>query len=244
MKNITITEIDGKDVDFEQTIDSDSVTALAGGVAVNGNVEDSAVNTGRNDGIMAGDDVKLEDSILGDGNTQLNDSWIGAFAGKGDATNAQGENVNLGSGELVDVDTGFGDAQVITGNGNEVTGDVDTTIKNADGPVNVAVGDENRQYGFEDNSTNIEDSFKVDASIEDSGNEVTQVDLDVNVEDNDEHTTLVKDSGNFDYKLEDIEASHETYTYEDNSSHHETADWVAEMQSEMAWDHHDLDLDV
>ena len=34
MKNVTITEISGDDVDFDQTIDSDTVTALAGGVAV------------------------------------------------------------------------------------------------------------------------------------------------------------------------------------------------------------------
>ena len=42
MKNVTITDISGDDVDFDQKIDSDSVTALAGGVAVNGDVDDSA----------------------------------------------------------------------------------------------------------------------------------------------------------------------------------------------------------
>ncbi|MCC6438543.1 MAG: hypothetical protein IT196_26210, partial [Acidimicrobiales bacterium] len=95
MKNVTITDISGDDVDFDQKIDSDSVTALAGGVAVNGDVDDSAINTGVNTGIMAGDDVDLDHSVVGNDNTQLNDSTVGAFSGRGDATNIQGENVNM-----------------------------------------------------------------------------------------------------------------------------------------------------
>ncbi len=241
MENITITEIDGKGVDFDQTIDANTVTAVAGGVAVNGDLTDSALNTGRNDGVMGGDDVHVTDSVIGDGNTQLNDSWIGAFAGQGDATNAQGQNVNLGSGDLVDVDAEYGDAQVVTGHGNDLTGDVDTTIQNSDGPVNVAVGDENRQYAFEDQSVNIEDSFKVDASIEDSFNKATQLDLDVRVEDNDEHTTLVQDSGNYDFKLEDIDATHQTYTYEETHNDRESVEWGEDLGD---WGHEDFDLDA
>ena len=115
MKNVTITEISGSDVDFDQTIDSDEVTALAGGIAVNGSVQDSAFNTGRNSGIMSGDDTTLENSTVGNGNVQFNDSTVGAFAQGGSATNIQGENLNLGSGDLIDVDTGsvieFSDAE-------------------------------------------------------------------------------------------------------------------------------------
>ena len=168
MKNVTITDITSKeDVVFEQDIDTDTVIAGAGGVAVNGNMSESAVNTGRNTGIIAGDDVDLEDSIVGDGNTQINDSDVGAFAGRGNATNIEGENVNTGSGDLIDVDS-RGDAQVVTGNQNDVTGDVEFHADDVDGPVNFAVGDENRQSALEDNSLNLEDNdtFRQDLSFE------------------------------------------------------------------------------
>jgi hypothetical protein len=158
MKNVTITDIDSKgDVDFDQNIDTDTVIAGAGGIAVNGEVSDSVFNTGRNSGIMAGDDVDMEDSIVGNGNTQLNDSEVGAFSGRGNATNVQGENVNMGSGDLIDVDS-HGDAQVVTGNGNDVTGDVDVDASHSDGPVNVAVGEDIRQQAQQDNSQNLEDN--------------------------------------------------------------------------------------
>ena len=166
--NVTITDITSKeDVVFEQDIDTDTVIAGAGGVAVNGNMSDSAVNTGINKGIMAGDDVDLDDSIVGDGNTQINDSDVGAFAGRGNATNIEGENVNAGSGDLLDVDS-RGDAQVVTGNQNDVTGDVEFHADDVDGPVNFAVGDENRQSALEDNSLNLEDNdtFRQDLSFE------------------------------------------------------------------------------
>ena len=168
MKNVTITDITSKeDVVFEQDIDTDTVIAGAGGVAVNGNMSDSAVNTGINKGIMAGDDVDLDDSIVGDGNTQINDSDVGAFAGRGNATNIEGENVNTGSGDLFDVDS-RGDAQVVTGNQNDVTGDVEFHADDVDGPVNFAVGDDNRQSALEDNSLNVEDNdtFRQDLSFE------------------------------------------------------------------------------
>ena len=59
MQNVTITEITGKgDVDFDQAIDTDTVIASGGGVAVNGAVSQSAFNTGLNTGIIAGDDVE------------------------------------------------------------------------------------------------------------------------------------------------------------------------------------------
>ena len=192
MKNVTITDITSKeDVVFEQDIDTDTVIAGAGGVAVNGNMSDSAVNTGINKGIMAGDDVDLDDSIVGDGNTQINDSDVGAFAGRGNATNIEGENVNTGSGDLLDVDS-RGDAQVVTGNQNDVTGDVEFHAEDVDGPVNFAVGDENRQSAQEDNSLNVEDndtfrqdlSFESDRSFSFEDNSRDDVDLLVDGDDN------------------------------------------------------------
>ena len=46
MENITITEIKGEDIWFDQDIDTDTVIASGGGVAVNGDMKDSAVKTG------------------------------------------------------------------------------------------------------------------------------------------------------------------------------------------------------
>ena len=56
-----ITQSGGGDVDFDQKVENKTTTALKGGVAVDGDVEDSVINTGVNRGVIAGDDVDLED---------------------------------------------------------------------------------------------------------------------------------------------------------------------------------------
>ncbi|MCC6438544.1 MAG: hypothetical protein IT196_26215 [Acidimicrobiales bacterium] len=195
--NRTITEINARgDVDFDQKIDNTTVIADHGGVAADGDIEDSAINTGRNDGIIAGDDVELENSVVGDGNTQLNDSEVGAFSGKGDATNIEGENVNAGSGDLLAVDTDGGEAQVVNGSGNDTTGDIDVDASGSEGPVNVVAGDGNDANALQDNSTTIEDSLNTDNSVEDSGNTTVDDSLNQVTEDNDTSTVQVDDSLN------------------------------------------------
>lgn len=172
--NRTITTITAKgDVTFDQKVDNTTTIADKGGVAVSGDVEGSAVNTGLNKGIIAGDDVNANDTIIGDDNIQLNDSTAGAVAGQGDATSITGENVNTGSGDLTDVDA-QGDAQVVSGNGNQVTGDTSIEVSDTDGPLNVAAGNDIQQQGLEDKSTNVNDSFNADNSVEDSGNSLVQ----------------------------------------------------------------------
>lgn len=169
MAEVNINEIDaGGDVDLDQMIHSDTLVAGAGGIVAGGDISDSALNTGRNSGIMSGDDVDLEDSVVGNGNTQINDSDVGAFSGRGDATNVQGENVNMGRGDLIDVDTDGGDAQLVNGNNNTTAGDID--FDGGDGPTNFALGDGNHQSALQDNSTTVEDSFNTDNSIDDSFN--------------------------------------------------------------------------
>jgi hypothetical protein len=232
MKNITITEIKGEDVHFDQDIDTDTVIASGGGVAVNGDMKDSAVNTGFNSGIIAGDDVSLDDSIVGDGNLQVNDTHADAFAFGGDATSASGENVNLGSGQIFDVDAGE-DATIVTGHGNEVTGDVDVDVDHADGPVNVAVGDDNSQYGFEDESSTIEGSFNLDASVEDSGNTMTQESTSMSYEDNDSHSESVEGSFNTSVEDNDISTWSESASWTDDSSYEDNDSWVAETEMEL-----------
>ena len=172
MKNVTITELTADDdIWFDQDIDTDTTIASDGAIAVDGDVEDSAFNTGYNSGVIAGDDCRLDDSIVGNGNRQINDSTVGAYAEHGDAQNIEAYgNVNTGSGDLIDVDA-HGDAQVVTGNGNESPVTSSSNLHEVDGPVNLAVGDGNHQKALEDNSvTNYEDSYNTDNSVEDTFN--------------------------------------------------------------------------
>ncbi|MDH5238913.1 MAG: hypothetical protein OEW85_14985, partial [Acidimicrobiia bacterium] len=213
----------------------------------NGDVDESAVNTGLNTGIMAGDDVDLDDSIVGHGNTQLNDSTVGAFSGRGNATNVAGENVNMGSGDLIDVDAG-GDAQVANGHGNEFQGDTSVALAGVDGPVNLAFGDGNRQNALEDNSTNIEDSFNTDNSIEDSFNTAVVDSGNFISEDNDTTTTSIEDSGNFISEDNDTYETSVDLSYEDNSSYQDNDTWTTEVDLDLdhvdVWgDDNELDLD-
>lgn len=244
MRNVTISEITGLgDVDFDQSIDTDTIIASGGGVAVNGSVFDSAVNTGRNDGILAGDDVSLSDSIVGHGNTQVNDSTVGAFAGGyGDATNVTGQNVNMGSGTLLDVDA-LGDAQVAYGNGNRLTGDVSFNATGVDGPLNLAVGDDNRQNALEDNSTTVDDSFNADFSteIDDSYNTDNSISdsydtlyddsFNTSAEDNDSSTSTVEDSFNASAEDNDSWSSSVADSFNPVAEDNDTTTWD--------WDSHD-----
>lgn len=66
-------------------LDQRIVQADDGAVGVGGDINDSAVNTGNLDGVQAGGDVKVEDSVVGDDNTTIEDSDIGAMATNGDA---------------------------------------------------------------------------------------------------------------------------------------------------------------
>ena len=97
----------GKFVNIEDNDDTTSESNVAddGGIVVDGNVSDSALNSGRVQGILAGDDVDADGVIVGDGYTQLDDVNAGAFALGGDATNADVDvddvdgNFNLAIGE-------------------------------------------------------------------------------------------------------------------------------------------------
>ena len=238
MKNVTITELNSTgDVYFDQDIDSNTVIASAGGVAVNGDVDESAFNTGVNTGIMAGDDVDLEDSIVGNGNTQMNDSTIGAFAAHGSALNAQGENVLVGSGDLVDIDA-EGDAQAVTGNGNDVMGDATVDLHNVDGPVNMAFGDGNHQQAVEDNSTTYEDSFNYDASTDGSYNTLVEDSFNEHYEDNDTTETSWHDSFNESYDDSD------TTTWDWSSEEHESSSYQDDDTYTLAAEVEDNEVDV
>ena len=135
-------------------------------MAVNGDVSESAFNTGYNTGILAGDDVDLDDSIVGNGNTQLNDIHVGAFAARGNATNADRRERQLSAPATCWTWTPRAMPRSLNGNGNDFMGDVDTDLHNVDGPINLAIGDGNRQSALEDNTTTYEDSYNTDNSTD------------------------------------------------------------------------------
>ncbi|MFN0030333.1 MAG: hypothetical protein ACKV2O_24530 [Acidimicrobiales bacterium] len=240
--NQTITELSGHDVRFDQTIESDSIIAAAGGVAINGSVRDSAVNTGINTGIMAGDDVDLDESTVGNGNVQFTESNVGAFAQGGDATNIEGHNVNMGKGDLIDVETGRGDAQVVNGHGNQVMGDIDVDAEGSDGPTNFVFGSGNRANALEDNSENVSDSFNVDKSVEDSYNTKYEDSYNLDKQDNDTKTTTIEDSYNVHEEDNDKHLTSMEWTETDNSIHEDNDSWSADFEyQELEVDLHHAD---
>jgi hypothetical protein len=97
----------GKFVNIEDNDDTtlDRNVAEDGGIVVDGNVDDSALNSGVVQGVLAGDDADVDHLIVGDDNVQLDDVNAGAFALGGDATNADVDvddvdgNLNLALGE-------------------------------------------------------------------------------------------------------------------------------------------------
>ena len=97
----------GKFVNIEDNDDTTSEQNIArdGGIVVDGDVSDSALNSGVVQGVMAGDDADVDHLIVGDDNVQVDDVHAGAFALGGDATNADVDvddvngNLNLAIGE-------------------------------------------------------------------------------------------------------------------------------------------------
>jgi hypothetical protein len=97
----------GKFVNIEDNDDTtlDQNVAEDGGIVIDGNVDDSAINSGVVQGVLAGDDADVDHLIVGDDNVQLDDVRAGAFALGGDATNADVDvddvdgNLNLAIGE-------------------------------------------------------------------------------------------------------------------------------------------------
>jgi hypothetical protein len=98
----------GKFVNIEDNDDTTNRQNIAddGGLVVDGDVRDSAVNSGVVQGVQAGDDANVDGLVVGDGNIQLDDVRSDAFAIGGDATNSDVDvdgpvngNFNLAVGE-------------------------------------------------------------------------------------------------------------------------------------------------
>ena len=193
---------DGDVKNVEIDIKPTNTTATQGGVAAAGDIDDSAVNTGSVKGVQnAGDgQVDAEDAIIGDKNTEIEDSEIGAIAQGGDATNTDidGENVLVGDGELNNSEVD-GDGTAVAGKGNDAAGDTDIKVDDVDGPVNVAAGDANDQAAAEQDTT-VVDQSQTDNSVETTDIE-ENVAVDTSVEDNDSFSQ--DDNSSFEQSEED-----------------------------------------
>jgi hypothetical protein len=111
-----------KEYKFEQDLhynqDINDVRASQGSVAAGQDIHDTAINTGWFKGVQAGSGpVYADHAVIGDGNTSVQDSTIGAIATNGSsATNVPG-NAVFGSGSLNDI---HGDGQVAQGHSSIV----------------------------------------------------------------------------------------------------------------------------
>jgi len=70
-------------------LDQRIVQSDEGAIAVGGDVNDSAVNSGVVDGVQAGGDIDIEDAIVGDANTAVLDSDVENLAIDGDAVSVE-----------------------------------------------------------------------------------------------------------------------------------------------------------
>lgn len=231
-----------EDIDID--VREETVVADRGSVAAGDDIDDTAINTGRFEGIQnAGRGfVDAEHAVIGDGNITFNESNVGAAAFGGDATNVAaggnanlgsgtvndldaGENLNFGSGTLTDVDAGWAD-QVVVGDGNEVTGDVDVRLEDVSGNANVAVGDENAQFASQDNDTFIDQSFT------DNSEHFFAEDNSVS----DSFNTRLDDSFNTSQEL--------TSSYEDNDIWEDNDLWADHSSEEYTETHTEVDADL
>lgn len=240
--NRVLMDIEAGD-DVEVDVDETTTTAVGGGVAAGDDIDDSSVNTGHFSGIQNSGHgfVDAEDAVIGDGNTVIEGSSVGAFAqGGGDATNVAAGLANLGSGDLTNV-VSHGSGQTVVGNFNETLGDVDVDLDDVSGNANLAIGDGNQQLANQANTTVVDQSFNdnsvntyvEDNSVEDSFNTVGSFN-----EDNDVELTTVVDQS-----IEDSFNPEDSFDVEDNS--------VFELEQELEQlrieldhaDDNDLDVD-
>jgi hypothetical protein len=241
----------GWDVDID--VESEEVRADRGAVAVGDDVDDSSINTGRFEGIQnsGNGDVDADRAVFGDGNITLHDSEVGAMSfGRGDATNVDAENANLGDGTINDINAenanvgngtliaaeNDGDGQLVVGSGNELTGDVDVDIDDVEGNANLAIGDGNEQAAVQDND------FLLDQSVEDNSVEVLEVDNSVK----DSFNTELDDSFNATQELTSVVEDNDIFEDNDRFTDNSTTEFDTEL-TEVDVDLDDVDdtdLDV
>ena len=143
--------------------------AVAAGDDVNGNV-----NTGTNTGVI-GDDADIDDSIFGDGNTQINDNEGNVAVGDG---NVQADDGSQAAGDDLtdndtDIDISNSDLDAVNfGDGGTAVQDNDTTI------VTEIDNSVNDSFDVED-SLNTTDSFNADIETD------IETTVETTVEDND-----------------------------------------------------------
>lgn len=155
----------GEDSDFEGVATGDG--AVAAGDDIEGNV-----NTGTNTGVI-GDDADIDDSIFGDGNTQVNDTDGTVVMGDDNVVATEGSQAagdDLSDDDIT-VENSTLEGSNVGGAGNTAVQDNDVNISDDD--VTTTVTDIDTTISTDiDNSINdsfdVEDSFDTDNSVNDS----------------------------------------------------------------------------
>src|ERR671910_1348672 len=255
-------DFDRTDVSGEDAVSSGDYSQVNTGdeaIQTGGDVYDSTQASGDVAGSVTGDNY---DSVVGDGNAVIDDSSVGSASfGGGDSSNIQGENVNLGDGNIQD-DT-FGDASLNAGAGDFTSvddsivsesslgeGDVysdDPTVL-ADNGSSVAFGEgstssaEDQDTSIYGNSGNInvaddgDQTSGIDASTNDSFNTADSFNSAFDAQDNSINDSLNTEDSYNSFLDESDNSATESYT--DNSDD----DYTYTDNSASDNDHEDYDV--
>ena len=188
----------GEDSDFEGVATGDG--AVAAGDDIEGNV-----NTGTNTGVI-GDDADIDDSIFGDGNTQVNDAEGTVVMGDGNVVATEGS--QAAGDDLSDDDITIDDSTLngsnVGGSGNTAVQDNDTNISDDDVTTTVTDIDNSVDNSIED-SFDVEDSFDTDNSVNDSFNAEDSFTTDSSVNDSFTAEDSFNTDASTDVAVEDVE---------------------------------------
>ncbi len=196
----------GEDSDFEGVATGDG--AVAAGDDIEGNV-----NTGTNTGVI-GDDADIDDSIFGDGNTQVNDAEGTVVMGDGNVVATEGS--QAAGDDLSDDDITIDDSTLngsnVGGSGNTAVQDNDTNISDDDVTTTVTDIDttvttdiDNSVDNSIEDSFDVEDSFDTDNSVNDSFNAEDSFTTDSSVNDSFTAEDSFNTDASTDVAVEDVD---------------------------------------
>ena len=230
--------------DTSYDLDFNRVSADRGAVAAGQDIHDSAINTGYFKGIQAGSGyVDASHAVLGDGNTSVQDSHLGALASNGgQAFNVPG-NAVFGSGSLNDI---HGPGQVAQGHSTitDVANHGAGNLNFGDGTLNDVTTHGSGPVSVDHSSANEVTASDHGQAVLGNGNKLTG-DVSVDLHHNSGPTNLAIGDHNDQSALQDnsVRDSYNTHTETDDHSNHSINDSYNQKHISdsfnHSWDSHD-----